>query len=102
MLNIKQTIKDKTIIYALNGDIDMSTDDELDHISQNIDGYNKIVLDFANIKFVDSSGIGKLIHISREIKSKDVELKFRNISEEVGMIFNMLGVYEVIGENAFE
>ncbi len=47
-------------------------------------GYDTIVIDFDNLSYIDSSGLGKLINFS-----KDVNIVLLNVSDEIRTVFRV-------------
>ena len=51
---------------------------------------NKMIFDFKNIEFIDSSGIGCIISLVKTAKSNHSEIKLCNISSEVMDVLELL------------
>ena len=51
---------------------------------------NKMIFDFKNIEFIDSSGIGFIISLVKTAKSNHSEIKLCNISSEVMDVLELL------------
>jgi len=80
---------------------------ELDHHSaqalrQKLDdailkeGALTIVLDFKNLRFMDSSGIGVLLGRYKLMKKKGGRIYVKNISRQIDKIFTISGLYQVL------
>lgn len=50
----------------------------------------KMIFDFGNVEFIDSSGIGCIISLVKTAKSYDSEIRLCNLSHEVMDIFELL------------
>lgn len=50
-------------------------------------GYKKLIIDFQNVTYIDSSGLGCLLDIMKELKEKDGELGILSISKDVLEVF---------------
>ena len=63
-----------------------------------IDAYHvkKLVFDFSNTEFMDSSGIGVLIGRSRNIAFAGGEVVATNLSPRVEQIFRLSGLHTII------
>ena len=60
-------------------------------------GYINIILDFTQVKMIDSSGVGKLLLFQKELREKNGSLKIVNIrSEYVDKMFRMIHLDQVI------
>ena len=67
------------------------------------EGKNKLVLNFAGVKYVDSSGIGELVYTTVTLKHGGGYLKLTNISEkvqEVMSLSNVLSVFEIYDDES--
>ena len=60
-------------------------------------GITDITLDFNNLKNIDSSGLGKVLHFNKILKNKGGNLKIKNInSEYVQRVFKMIELNDII------
>ena len=89
------------------GMLKVSVPKELDHHVSNqlreeadllIDAYHvkKLVFDFADTEFMDSSGIGVLIGRSRNMGFEGGKVIATNLSPRVKQIFRLSGLYQMI------
>ena len=51
------------------------------------DDRKKVVLNFANVEFLSSAALGKLITFEKKAKRKDAQLILSNISPEIFQVF---------------
>ncbi|MCM3390372.1 STAS domain-containing protein [Ureibacillus chungkukjangi] len=90
-----------SLIVNLEGDLDIEAteiiEEELIVEIQNSAG--EVELNFQNIDFVDSSGIGLLISIITELKGNDRNPTITNISEDVKTVFTLLQLDEILGKD---
>ena len=56
----------------------------------------KMILDFGQTTFMDSSGLFTLCQIVKAFREKDIELTFLRFSSEVKMILSLVGLDRVI------
>ena len=68
----------------------------LDDILQKVDGTKKLVLDFENVSFMDSTGIGMLLGRYNKCSRCNVNLYIKNPTSYVNRIFEMTGIYQII------
>lgn len=61
-----------------------------------IEPHNKVLLDFTNLTFVDSSGLGGILSILRRMKEKDGNLKICNVSKPIRSIFELIRLPRLI------
>lgn len=57
---------------------------------------NKVLLDFTNLTFVDSSGLGGILSILRKMKEKGGSLKICNVSGPVQSVFELIRLTRLI------
>ncbi|MEM1062535.1 MAG: STAS domain-containing protein [Planctomycetota bacterium] len=51
------------------------------------DGRKKIVLDFANVEYLSSAALGKLITLDKKVKAAGGQLRMCNIRQEIKEVF---------------
>jgi stage II sporulation protein AA (anti-sigma F factor antagonist) len=86
-------------VFKISGELDHHTAhairQKLDDAIQK-DGVRDIVLDFKNLRFMDSSGIGVLLGRYKLLKKKGGKIYVKNISRNVDKIFTLAGLYQVL------
>ena len=55
-------------------------------------GHRSLVLDFADVRLVDSAGIGVLLSAERRVRAAGGELVVANASDHVRRVFELTGV----------
>ncbi|XDD43877.1 STAS domain-containing protein [Leptospira sp. WS60.C2] len=93
---IKQE-KEKAIIY-LNGSLSLRDTPKLrTEIKELIDSdsIKELVLDFQHLSYLDSSGIGILLHTYSWTKEKNKKVKMVHLSNEIKTIFNVANLLEI-------
>jgi anti-anti-sigma factor len=75
------------------GDLDATNVESiLDQITNLInDGITKIVADFEKLRYVNSTGLGILLHFSKTTKEKGGCFKIANVNENVYEIIEIIG-----------
>ena len=98
-MDIKSYINDDCLIIFLDGELDefssSYTRDCLDNAFLNY-GYNHVVFDMTNLKFMDSTGIGVLLGRYKKLKSKNKNAYIHNPNSTIEKIINMSGIYEIM------
>ncbi|MCM3489867.1 STAS domain-containing protein [Alkalihalophilus marmarensis] len=97
MLTIK--IKDSSthLVLSLIGEIDLSTAGELEETVNAISHKAEhITVDFTQVSFIDSTGIGAVISLILSSMDAPFELEFKGESPMVRELFEMVGVYKVL------
>jgi len=87
-------------IINMQGELDMSTVDNLVAKTKELTySYRNIIFNFADIEFVDSTGIGNIIKLFKD--NQDANYLITNLSSDVEEIFYILNLKELLGEKVF-
>jgi anti-anti-sigma factor len=68
------------------------------------EGYVNIVADFEKLRYVNSTGLGILLHFSKSAREKGGTFKIANVNENVYEIIEIIGatslleIYDEVGE----
>ena len=100
-MEIKYLNKDDGIYAELYGELDeysaeyvrISLDDQLNTANRN---KKKLILDFSNVSFMDSTGIGVLLGRYNKYSKNNINIKIKNPTSYVNRIFEMCGIYQII------
>jgi anti-sigma B factor antagonist len=65
-----------------------------------LDGNDKLVLDLARLRFVDSSGLGAFISCLRKLNAKGGDLKLCGLSKQVRAAFELVRMHRVFDIHA--
>ena len=81
-------------IIEPEGILDSTKTSNFQHkINQSIDsGVHTILIDFRNVTFMDSSGLGALVKAFKSLKAAEVELFLCSINEQIKMLFELTGM----------
>ena len=90
----------KSLLAKISGDCDMYSAQEFyKGISAKIEsGYHNLFLDFSDVIYLDSSGVGVIIKIIRQSKDKKINLKFRGITGTPRKVLKMSNILNLITE----
>ena len=98
-MKVNYDSKDKLLKLEINEEIDH-------HISQNLRrtidyeiqrrNPKRIILDFNNVYFMDSAGIGMVIGRYKTASMVGAKLEMINVKENIKKIFKMTGVLKII------
>ena len=96
---IESELLDDTLYLIMRGALDEATANYtrnmLDkYLSSNT--YSQVVLELADLEFMDSTGIGVLIGRYKLLKNKNKPIYISNPSNTIEKIFNMSGIYEIM------
>ena len=53
------------------------------------DGDRKFVVDFSNTGYIDSSGLGVLVSLSKKIREQDGQLRLASLNEDLRTLFEL-------------
>lgn len=93
-MDIQIVEKGNVFLVLLKGSLDMYSSLELKNRTDKIPVSNQteIIIDFAHINFVDSSGIGTLIKIFHQIKEAGGKLYLTNLKPPIEKVFKVAGL----------
>ncbi len=79
------------ITARLSGDLDIVSSEEAKReLSQLVDdGFALLIVDLADVGFVDSSGLGVLVAIHRHAEAKGARLVVRSVQPQVQRLFEI-------------
>lgn len=58
-------------------------------LSELDDGARKFVIDFANTGYIDSSGLGVLVSLSKKIREQGGELRLSSLNDDLRTLFEL-------------
>lgn len=89
---------DKLIIY-MNGELDHHSAEEVrSKIDDRMDRDNitKLIMDFSDVSFMDSSGIGVVIGRYKKLSLKKGNICVTRVSGSVKRVFELSGMFKII------
>ena len=99
-MQIKSRIVDKTLYILLSGELDEYTAPKvravLDRLMETEKGFVQIVLDFSELTFMDSLGVGVLIGRYKKMRQLNKPIFITNPSRVAEKIFKMSGLYDIM------
>ncbi|MBU7007953.1 STAS domain-containing protein [Phosphitispora fastidiosa] len=110
MLEIETSNGKSLICLKLSGELEISTVEQLRLCVERLclcverlpDGLTEVHLDFLGIEFVDSTGIGTLINVMKDLREQDIKVMVTRIPKEIYEVFDLLSIPELMGEDSFE
>lgn len=80
------------------GELDMAVGDKVGQLVRQYGERNHAVtVDFQDVSFVDSSGIGRLFFTTKELLAQGKQVEIVNVREEILDILQVLGFTEGLG-----
>lgn len=98
-MNLTSYVQDRQLTIALTGEIDHHCAREImSVIAEKIDQYLPLrcILDFRDVKFMDSSGIAVVISALRRMKTLQGKLLLQNIPPQPYKVLRAAGVEKII------
>ncbi len=91
-MNIKVTTEGKKTVMFLSGSIDIPGAESLKKsLTEVLEGDSKeIVIDFKEVNFIGSSGIGKLLIFYKNFKAKGGKMSIINLNKEITALFKAI------------
>lgn len=97
---IEENIDYSTLVFKINLIKNVNSDNSNDYwimLRTLIEGgAQKILIDFKNTEYIDSSGIGVLIKAAKLIKANKGEIAISNVSNELKEIFKVINLHNLI------
>lgn len=80
-----------TCVVAVDGQLIVGNRQELKQrvLDELERGERKFLVDFARTGYIDSSGLGVLVSLSKRIRELDGELRLSNLNEELKSLFEL-------------
>lgn len=100
-MNLRFQHKDKTLIVGISGELDHHSSEAIRiKIDNKIDelGIMNLIIDFSDVNFMDSSGIGVIIGRYRRIAEFGGELLIVNLKPQIRKVFELGGLFKIIKE----
>lgn len=93
-LEISSEITDTKAIIRIEGEVDVSNASELrDALDTALaDGAKEVEADFAEVAYIDSTGIGVLVGAAHRAQESGSVLVVANLQKNVERVFSLLGV----------
>lgn len=85
--------KDNYGILNLKGELTLFAENAVNEaIAEFIDDSKNIIMNFAEVNYINSAGIAILISVITELRKKGGTLKFVGLTDHYKKIFNMVGL----------
>ena len=101
MFLYKKDKKDMVMTFQFHGDLDIEATEIIEEeIIPALEDCNHVEFDFNGVAFVDSTGIGLLIHLIEIVKKNGTgtQIKIKNVQPLVSEVFEMLELGEILGD----
>jgi len=91
-MNVKVNVDGKKTFMAVSGSIDIPGAERLKKSLTSVleSDSNEIVIDFEEVNFIGSSGIGKLLLFYKNFTGKGGKISIVNLNKEITMLFKAI------------
>ncbi|NRD76886.1 STAS domain-containing protein [Bacillus sp. BRMEA1] len=87
----------KQVVIRINGVMDIATMDAFHVQMEQLPAtFSSLLLDFSNLEFIDSTGIGAIVELIYLSQEKNFTIMFEGMNEDIEEIFEMLGVFRIL------
>ncbi|MGN1223065.1 MAG: anti-sigma factor antagonist [Christensenellales bacterium] len=98
-MEIKSRVYKNSLYLSLNGELDEHssnyTRETLDKILDD-EKFHQVVVDLAELEFMDSTGIGVMIGRYKKLQNKNIPIYLVNPNKHIDKIFEMTGLYKIM------
>lgn len=102
MIQHQIVIEEVRATVLFEGDIDIEATEIIEEeISPVLPQYECVEINFANVRFVDSTGIGLLIKLVQSLKEKGVKVTITQLNSDVNEVFSLLQIPDILGKDVF-
>ena len=98
-MEFKRELVKGVMTVALGGELDEKTARETrEYLDASIKNYRfeRLILDFGNVDFMDSTGIGVLLGRYNLLRSEGAELCVTKVKPQIDKVFRVSGLYQII------
>jgi anti-anti-sigma factor len=95
-LTVEKEVQSSTTILKLGGILDISTTNHIDPYLEEIDEIKTLIIDFGDLEFIDSTGIGSIMNAIHLAQEKNFKLEFQGVNELTHEVFEMVGLYQIL------
>lgn len=98
-MEFKRELQKGVIRITLGGELDeKSARETREYLDESINScrFDRMVLDFGEVEFMDSTGIGVLLGRYNLLKSLGAELCVTGIKPQIDKVFRISGLYQII------
>lgn len=93
-MSLTQQIVGRTLVFEVDGQLIVGNRQELKRrmLTALADGARRFVIDLSRTGYIDSSGLGVLISLSKEVRAEGGELRLASLNEDLQTLFAMTGL----------
>ena len=96
-MTIEKKIDGETIVLVPNDKISSNSAIELEkELTQALDEYKEVILDFANVPYMSSAGLRVLLLGQKKAKANNASFKLKNVSDLINDVLEATGFLDFI------
>lgn len=99
-MQVSYSVNKNLCLVNLHGELDECSApqvrDNLDQIMATLEPMSEVVLDFKNVGFMDSTGIGVIVGRYKKYRPNFISFVIKNPNRTVDRILKMTGIYTLI------
>ena len=95
-LKVKVEVQEEATIFKLKGILDISTNKVIESYLNKISNTKELILDFSELEFIDSTGIGSIINAIYMSQEDHFALKLTGVDETIHEVFETVGLYQIL------
>ncbi len=94
-MEMLKVVKNEQTILKLSGELDMTNSNIIREkiLEMNL---KDLILDFENVTYIDSSGIGVLISLQKDTRYKGGSMRIINIENKLLKLLKMVGIDKLL------
>ena len=95
-MTIEKNLNGTELTVTITGRLDTTTAPQLEaEFKQNINGVEKLVLDFAALEYLSSAGL-RVILSAQKVMNKQGEMIIKNVNDTINEIFEVTGFIDIL------
>ena len=95
-MTIEKNLDGTELTVTITGRLDTTTAPQLEaEFKQNINGVEKLVLNFAALEYLSSAGLRVLLAVQK-VMNKQGEMIIKNVNETINEIFEVTGFIDIL------
>lgn len=98
-MEFRRELKQGVMTVTLGGELDeRSARETREYLDASIKNYrfDRMIIDFGEVDFMDSTGIGVLLGRYNLLKSEGAELCVTKLNKQIDKVFRISGLYQII------
>ncbi|WP_419882328.1 STAS domain-containing protein [Peribacillus sp. B-H-3] len=95
-LTVNKEIFQTTVILKIIGILDISTINGILPFLELENEVEKLIFDFSDLEFIDSTGIGIIIEAIYQSQEVNFTIELKGLDEETREIFETVGVFKIL------